>query len=252
VKLKDRTAVVTGATNGFGEAIDLLFAKEGASIIAHGRNAERGGALVERLRAFRVDARFVCGDVGKPDDAHALAEVARGEFGELDVLVLNAGIADVATGPFWEVPVSEFDTLWRTNVRGMWLSARACMPLIRDGGSVVAMGSTSSTVVEKGYAAYAATKGAVLQLARGMAADLAPRYVRVNVVAPGNCVTPMSIPFLEGPAGAELRAEIEGAIPFAGMGSAEEIARAVLFFASDDSSYCTGASLAVDGGYTMM
>jgi NAD(P)-dependent dehydrogenase (short-subunit alcohol dehydrogenase family) len=252
MKLNGQTAVVTGATSGLGEAIALLFAQEGASVIAHGRNAKRGSALVERLTAFGVDAQFVRGDVGEPNDAKALADMARSKFGKIDVLVLNAGIADLGTGPFWEVPIDEFDTLWRTNVRGMWLCARACTPLVRDGGSIVAMGSTNSTVVKQGYAAYAATKGAVLQLARGMAADLIPRSVRVNVVAPGNCLTPMNAPFWEGPAGVESRAETERAIPLGRLGNAEEIAHAVLFFASGDSSYCTGASLAIDGGYTMV
>ena len=134
MKLKGKTAAVTGATSGFGEAIALLFAQEGASVVAHGRNRERGRALVDRLRAFGVGAHFVRGDVGEPDDAQALADFARVEFGHLDTLVLNAGIADVATGPFWEVPVDEFDALWKTNVRGMWLCARACVPLVREGG----------------------------------------------------------------------------------------------------------------------
>src|SRR4051794_28254897 len=155
MKLKGRTAVVTGATSGFGEATALLFAREGASVIAHGRNADRGSALVDRLRRFDVEAHFVRGDVGDPAGATVLAEVARAEFGHLDVLVLNAGIADIGFGPFWEVPVEDFDRLWATNVRGMWLCARACAPLVREGGSIIAMGSTNSTVVEPGGAAYA-------------------------------------------------------------------------------------------------
>jgi NAD(P)-dependent dehydrogenase (short-subunit alcohol dehydrogenase family) len=252
MKLKDRTAVVTGATSGFGEAIALLFAAEGASIVAHGRNAERGAELVERLEALGVGAHFVQGDVGEPADARVLAETARREFGQLDALVLNAGVADLALGPFWDVAVEDFDALWKTNVRGMWLCARECAPLVRDGGAIVAMGSTNGAVVYEGFAGYAATKGAVHQLARGMAADLAARRVRVNVVAPGNCETPMNTPFLEGPEGAELRAEIEGTIPLGRMGLADEIARATLYFASDDSSYCTGSTLIVDGGFTML
>jgi NAD(P)-dependent dehydrogenase (short-subunit alcohol dehydrogenase family) len=251
MKLKDRKALVTGATSGFGEAIALLFAQEGASVIAHGRNAERGDALAKRLEGYGVDAHFVKGDVGEPADAQALADVARTEFEHLDVLVLNAGIADLAIGKFWNVPVDEFDALWQTNVRGMWLCARACAPLIRDGGSVVAMGSTSSTTVLADYAAYAMTKGAVVQLARGMAADLAPHGVRVNVVAPGVCDTPMNMRALEA-GGPELRAESERAIPLGRVGTSQEVARAVLFFASDDSTHCTGSVLAVDGGYTMI
>lgn len=252
MRLKDRTAIVTGATSGFGEAIALLFAEEGASVIAHGRNAERGAALEERLREFGVQAHFVRGDVGEPDDVQALAAVTADKFGALDVLVLNAGISNVAEGPFWEVPVDEFDALWRTNVRGMWLCARACAPLIRDNGSVVAMGSTQGTVAMKDFSAYAATKGAVHQLARGMAADLSSRGVRVNVVAPGNSATPMILPYVEGAAGAQVRAALEAEIPLGRLGAPEEIARAVLFFASDDSSHCTGAILATDGGFTMV
>lgn len=134
----------------------------------------------------------------------------------------------------------------------MFLCARACVPLLGDGASIVLMGSIASVISSPGVAAYSATKGAVLQLARGMALDFAAsgRGVRVNVVCPGVCETPMMRRNIEGPAAWTTREQIAAEIPIGRLGTAEEIARATLFFASDDSSFCTGTSLLADGGVT--
>ncbi len=247
-RLAGKVAVVTGATSGFGDAIARLFAREGASVVAHGRNRAAGEALVRELGG---DACFVAGDVGEPADAQALADAARERFGRVDALVLNAGIVrDMA--PFWEVTLEDFDDTMRTNVRGAWLCARACTPLIGRGGSIVLMGSIGSVIAGRGVSAYAVSKGAVLQLARSMAVDLAERGVRVNAVCPGPCDTPLMHRHLDGPGSTTPPAAVVAQIPLGRVGSAEEIARATLFFASADSSFCTGASLLADGGYTAL
>ena len=249
MRLAGKVAVVTGATSGFGDAIARLFAREGAAVVVHGRNRAIGEPLVEDLLALGADACFVAGDVGDPDDAQALADATRERFGRVDALILNAGNVEDPT-PFWEMPVEVFDDIVRTNLRGVWLCARACVPLMGEGASIVLMGSIASTIAAPGIGAYCASKGAVLQLARSMALDLTARGVRVNVVCPGVCETPMMRRNIEGPAAWTTREQIAAEIPVGRLGTADEIARATLFFASDDSTFCTGTSLIADGGVT--
>lgn len=243
-RLKGKVAVVTGATSGFGEAIARLFAAQGASIILSGRRSDVGEAT-----AAELDGRFVAGDVGDEETANAIVAVAA-ERGRIDILVLNAGIGHPGTGPFWEVDPADFDLVFRTNVRGIFLCARAAVPLIPRNGSIVVMASMSSYIVFPGETVYSASKGAVLQLARGMAGDLAERGIRVNAFCPGICDTPMTRYFINtSPDPAATEMEFTGAAPIGRMGTADEIARAALFLASDEASYCTGASLVADGGY---
>lgn len=252
VRLSEKVAVVTGATSGFGAAIARLFAAEGAALVLGGRRVDAGHALVTELRRGGTDARFVAGDVGEERDAQALADCAREMHGRIDVLVLNAGIGYPGTGPFWEVTPADFDQVFRTNVRGAWLCARAAAPLMGRGASIVVMASMNSYIVYPGETIYSASKGAALQLARGMAGDLAKRGVRVNALCPGICDTPLSRWFIDAsddPAATEI--EYNAISPLGRMGTAEEIARATLFLASDESSYCTGASLLADGGVTI-
>jgi NAD(P)-dependent dehydrogenase (short-subunit alcohol dehydrogenase family) len=251
-RLEGKVAVVTGATSGFGDAIARLFAAEGASLVLGGRRVGAGEALVSKLEADGVAARFVAGDVGDESTADALAAVARDAFGRVDALVLNAGIGEPGGGPFWAVVPEDFDLVFRTNVRGVWLGARAILPLMGAGGSIVVMASMSSFVVNEDETVYSASKGAVLQLARGMAADLAPRGIRVNAVCPGVCDTPMTRSWIDAqPDRAAAEAEADAFALLGRMGTGEEIARATLFLASDESSYCTGASLLADGGATI-
>jgi NAD(P)-dependent dehydrogenase (short-subunit alcohol dehydrogenase family) len=252
LKLHEKVAVVTGATSGFGAAIARLFASEGAKLVLHGRREAAGEDLVNELRERGADACFVAGDVAEARAAETLADTAREKYGRIDALVLNAGIATPGEGPFWEVPLADYELIFGTNVQGVWLCARACVPLIPSGGAIVVMASMSSFVVYPGESIYSASKGAVLQLARGMAGDLASRNVRVNALCPGICDTPLTRWFIDASDDPEaVKAEYEAAAPLGRMGTAEEIARAALFFACDDSSFCTGSSLLADGGLTI-
>jgi NAD(P)-dependent dehydrogenase (short-subunit alcohol dehydrogenase family) len=251
-RLEGKIAVVTGATSGFGEAIARLFASEGAALVLGGRRADAGKRLVAELANVGADARFVAGDVGDEATAEALAACARDTYGRVDAAVLNAGIGRPGLGPFWEVEPADFELVFRTNVRGVFLSARALVPLMERGGSIVVMASMSSFIVNEDETVYSASKGAVLQLGRGMAADLAPRGVRVNALCPGVCDTPMTRWWIDSQADrAAAEAEAHAFALLGRMGTAEEIARAALFLASDESSYCTGASLLADGGVTI-
>jgi NAD(P)-dependent dehydrogenase (short-subunit alcohol dehydrogenase family) len=251
-RLEGRVAVVTGATSGFGEAIARLFAVEGASLVLGGRRVDAGQALVEELVDAGANARFHAGDVGDEATATGLAQCARDTFGRVHVAVLNAGIGSPGVGPFWEVDPADFDLVFRTNVRGVFLGARALAPLMGAGGSIVVMASMSSFIVNEDETVYSASKGAVLQLARGMAADLAPRGVRVNALCPGVCDTPLTRSWIEAQADrGAAEAEAHAFALVGRMGTSEEIAHAALFLASDESSYCTGSSLLADGGVTI-
>lgn len=252
MQLENKVAVVTGATSGFGHAIALLFAEEGASLVLNGRNEDRGAVLVRELGEAGTDAVFVAGDVAVEKTAERIADAARERHGRIDALVLNAGIGYPGVGAFWEVPAAEFDEVFATNVRGAWLCAKAARPIMARGGSIVVMASMSSFVVYPGETIYSSSKGAVLQLARGMAGDLAEHGIRVNALCPGICDTPLTRWFIDGSGdSAAVEAEYAAAAPLGRMGSADEIARATLFLASDQSSFTTGASLVCDGGVTI-
>lgn len=248
----DKVVVVTGATSGIGEAMARAFSQEGASLVLGGRNASAGEALARELDHDGGGARFVAGDVTEATAARSLAEAAGRAHGRIDVLLLNAGWTTGREEPFWEVPDVDFDRLYDTNVRGVWLCAKHAVPLMPPGSSIVLTASVTGTVAAAGDVIYGSSKAAVLHLARGMAADLAPRGVRVNTVSPGAIETPMLDVYLDGAQDrAAALAELRDSVPLGRAGLPSEIARVAVFLASDDASYCTGADIAVDGGYRL-
>ena len=252
MRLQGKVAVITGATSGFGTAIARLFAAEGASLILGGRRADIGETLAAELRAGSHEVDFVPGDVSDEGTAACIAEHAGKRHGRIDVLVLNAGSNEAGTKPFWEVSPDEFDAVLRTNVRGVWLGARAAVPLMPDGGSIVVMASQQSVIVCPGNTTYAASKGAALQLARGMALDLAPRGIRVNALCPGICETPLTRGYIDGTADpAATEAAMRKLAPLGRFGTAGEIAEHTLFLASNQSAFITGVGLIADGGTTI-
>jgi NAD(P)-dependent dehydrogenase (short-subunit alcohol dehydrogenase family) len=252
MRLKDKVAVITGATSGFGLGIARLFAREGARLILNARHASSAEPLLQELSRAGSPAEFISGDAGDEQTAEQLADRARSVHGRIDILVLNAGIGTADAGPFWEVEPDEFDRVLRTNVRAVWLGARAAVPLMKSGGAIVVMASQQSYIVCEGNATYAASKGAALQLARGMALDLAPRGIRVNALCPGICETPLTRHYIDratDPSGCE--ATFRNLAPLGRFGTVEEIAEHTLFLASEQSSFITGIGLIADGGTTL-
>jgi NAD(P)-dependent dehydrogenase (short-subunit alcohol dehydrogenase family) len=234
--LAGKIAVVVGGHGGIGGAIAERFATEGAAVYATSRRTEEGEIDVGagRLRARSVDA----------SDLTALAaffEAVRSEVGRVDVLVVNAGISEFAT--LDDISEDHFDRTFDLNVRALLFAAQAATAIMPDGGWIVLVGSIADTVGTKGYGVYGATKAAVRSFARTWANELAPRNIRVNVVAPGPTDTAMMAA-----ASDEVRETLAKLIPLGRMGRADEVASAALFLASDQSSFITGAKLPVDGG----
>jgi NAD(P)-dependent dehydrogenase (short-subunit alcohol dehydrogenase family) len=233
-------ALVTGATSGIGRAIALKLAEEGYYVIVHGRDASRGNSTVEEIESKGGKGRFVSADLISPPDVARLGA----EAGAVDVLVNNAGFSWF--GPTRDLDVPTFDGLFGSNVRATYLLVAAIAPKMveRGTGSIINLGSMAGQVGLAGGAAYGATMAARAALARAWAAEFSPRGVRVNTVAPGPV-------FTEG--ATRDRTEKLGSTTLLNRGAqAEEIAEVVAFLASPKASYMTGATIAVDGGRTVV
>jgi NAD(P)-dependent dehydrogenase (short-subunit alcohol dehydrogenase family) len=243
-KLDNRVAVITGGSSGIGLAMAKLFAAEGAKVVITGRRQQ---AIDDALREIGPAAVGVRGDVGKLADlARLAAEVGR-RFGSIDVYVANAGV--LTLGPFEAVTEEQFDAMFDVNVKGVFFGVQTALPLLKDGASVILVGSITSTKVLEGHCVYAGSKAALRSFARGWTAELKGRKIRVNVLSPGPVKTPIidKLGLTEGQV-AGLDEVFADVIPLGRMGRPEELARAGLFLASDDSSFVTGIELCVDGG----
>ena len=240
-RLRGKVAAITGGSTGIGRGIAELFVREGASVALMARHAAQLETTVAALRPAD-HALGVIGDVGSTEDAARLVRVAVERFGRLDIFVSNAGIHRVA--PFVETSDETWDEVFRTNVRGAFLGCRsAARAMIEHGtkGAIVIVASTNSFVAEPHMAAYNASKAALVLLARSMAVDLAADGIRVNVVAPGTITTEITRPMLEAGFGF-------GTVPLGRIGEPIDAAWPVLWLASDEAAYITGATIVVDGG----
>lgn len=239
-RLAGRVATITGGSTGIGRGIAELFVREGASVALLARGADRLAATVEALDAAdRVLG--IAGDVGQPEDVARLVDGTIERFGRLDVHVSNAGIHRVV--PFLETTDETWDEVFGTNVRGAFLACRAAAAAMdrSGGGSIVVVGSTNSFVAEPHMAAYNASKAALVMLVRSMAIDLAGAAIRVNLVAPGTIVSEITKPMIAAGFGF-------GSIPLGRIGEPIDVAWPVLWLASDEAAYITGATIVVDGG----
>ena len=245
---KDKVVLVTGATAGIGRATALAFAREGASLVVTGRNAGAGTALVAELRALGAEAEFVAGDAAHESAAKNWVEAALRRFGRLDVAVNNAG-AEGALGPVSEQTEANYNQVFDVNVKGLLFALKHQVPaLLKQGGAIVNLSSIAGSIGMAGASVYVASKHAVEGLTRAVALEVARSGVRVNAVAPGAIVTQMMERFTGGSKDAQ--AGLAGAHPVGRLGAVEDIASAILYLASDQAKFTTGAVLAVDGGYT--
>lgn len=241
-RLAGKNALVTGGNSGIGLAIARLFAAEGARVAICGRNPDTLAAAGEALGAGAIAVRA---DISEPDQRRAMFEALAGQLEGLDIVVANAAM--VAQAPVEQTTPEVFAKVMATNVAGVFFLVQEALPLMRDGGAIILIGSVLADLGRPGFAAYAASKAAVRSLARTMAAELAPRAIRVNVVTPGVVMTPL---WERGGEQALVALErwVAAGVAMRRAGRPEEIARAVLFLASDDASYVQGAELMVDGG----
>jgi NAD(P)-dependent dehydrogenase (short-subunit alcohol dehydrogenase family) len=244
-KLAGKIALVTGGTSGLGLATAKRFVAEGAQVVVTGRRPAELDAAVKELGG---SASGVRGDVSVLADLDRLYATIRATHGRLDVLFANAGGGSFL--PLGEITEAQFDKYFGINVKGTLFTVQKALPLMAAGGSVVLNGSMVSVKGVPGFSVYAATKAALRSFARTWAADLRGRNIRVNVVSPGVVVTPAykNELGLSDEQIKEFEAQGAAAAPLGRAGTPDEIAKAVVFLACDDSSYVTGADLFVDGG----
>ncbi len=251
MRLKDRVALITGGTSGIGEATALLFSKEGAQVAITGRNQERGQEVVQQIKQQGADALFIRADVSLSADCRRAVDETVRTFGRLDILFNNAGVFYPQTA--LECSEQEWDEQIDVNLKGTFLMSKFALPsMIAEGQGVIINNSSGWGLVGGDHAvAYCASKGGVVLMTKAMAIDHGRQGIRVNCICPGDVETPML------PADAKMRGlswdkylQDCNNRPMGRIGSPDEIAKAVLFLASDDSSFMTGAALVVDGGGT--
>ena len=243
-RLEGKVAVITGGNSGIGLATARRFAEEGAHVFITGRRPNEPDAAVQQIGKR---ATGVQGDVSKLADLDRLYETVRREKGRLDVVFANAGGGALA--PLGAITEEHFDTTFSSNVKGLLFTVQKALPLLRDGGSIILNASIAGSKGLEGFSVYSATKAAVRSFARSWTVDLKARKIRVNAISPG----PIDTPGINGLGLSEQQIEefkknMVGSVPLGRMGDADEIAKAALFLASDDSSYVTGVELFVDGG----
>ena len=242
-RLEGKIAVITGGSSGIGFATAQQFVNEGAYVFIMGRGQSEVDAAVRRI-AKNVSG--VQGDVSNLADLDRLYNMVKQQKGRIDVLYANAGILEFA--PLGSITESHFDKSFDINVKGLLFTVQKALPLFQDGGSIILTASVNASTGFEATSVYSATKAAVRSFARCWTVDLKHRKIRVNAISPGPIDTPMTRSMVQGESGEQLKNKLLSTMPLGRMGNPDEIAKAVLFLASDDSSFVTGIELFVDGG----
>jgi len=245
MKLSGKTAIVTGAASGFGTGIAKRFVAEGAKVIVADISDEAGQAVADEIGDA---ARFIRCDVTQGPDWHAAVALAQEAFGRLDIVVNNAGYTHLNM-PMLDVTEEDFDRVYAVNVKALYLSAQAAVPVFRQqgGGQFLTIASTAGIRPRPGLVWYNSSKSAAIGVTRSMAIELAPEQIRVNAINPVAGETPLLKRFM-GEDTPEKRAAFRSTIPLGRLSTADDIAGAAVYLCSDDASLVTGVCMEVDGG----
>ncbi|MFW6137615.1 MAG: SDR family NAD(P)-dependent oxidoreductase [Spirochaetota bacterium] len=249
MELDKKVAVVTGGADGIGEAYSKGLAAEGASVVIADINQSRGEKIVEDIKNSGGNALFVNTDVSKKDDAENMIARTINHYGTVDVLVNNAGI--LFTAPFEQTTEEMWDKLLAVNVKGTFFCSVAASREMKKNksGKIINISSIAAIGAQAGLCAYSSTKGAILTLTRVLALELVGDNIQVNAILPGTTNTGMAKEAMQDP---EWTRQVTSSIPMKRLGETRDLLGAVVFFASSDSDYCTGQTLIIDGGYSMV
>ncbi|WP_127586261.1 SDR family NAD(P)-dependent oxidoreductase [Paenibacillus koleovorans] len=250
MRLANKIAIITGSGSGIGQASAFLFAQEGAVVIVNDLDVQKGTDTVEQIRAAGGNAEFIRGDVTSPTDMELLVQEVIAKYGHIDVLFNNAGISGV--GALHEIEPDTLDRILSINIKGVFIPSKYVLPhmMERKSGSIINMSSCIAEIGLARRASYAATKGAVLSLTKSMQVDYASYGIRVNALLPGTIMTPFVENYLrtsyEDPEAAI--ASLKTRQLSGDLGRPDDVAKAALFLASDDSKFMMGSPLYIDGG----
>jgi NAD(P)-dependent dehydrogenase (short-subunit alcohol dehydrogenase family) len=243
-KLEGKIAVITGGNSGIGLATAKQFVKEGAYVFITGR---RQPELDAAVREIGENVTAVQGDVAKLSDLDKLYDTVKAKEGRVDIVFANAGTAELA--PLGQITEEHFDMIFNANVKGLLFTVQKALPLMPDGASIILNASIVATKGWPAWSVYSATKAALRSFARTWTSDLKGRRIRVNALSPGVIDTPgLREALASSGLGEGYLKTVSSSIPADRVGTTDEVAKAVVFLASDDSSYVTGAELFVDGG----